>query len=218
MTEEEITLVLRDDFYRDSFGKVLLIIMGIFIAIILFVATSIYLYMNKPVPITFHVEDEFRILKPVALDQPYLLSPDLLQWVGNALANSFVYDFDHYNDQLKLASQYFTPDGWKIFLNQLNIYANYNTVQKNKMFITNKPTGAPFILRQGLLPGRRYAWWIQMPITISYAGYNISSTDSLTLQILVVRVSTLNNLMGVGIDNVIVAKTTRNQETNTIGS
>ena len=212
MAAEEIDVALRDDFYRDGFGKILISLASVSVAIILLIAASVYLYLTKPVPVTFLVDKEWRVQKPVALDQPYLLSADLLQWVSNALANSFVYDFDHYDEQLKSASRYFTADGWKVFLNQLNIYANYNNVQKNKIFVNSAPTGAPFILRQGLLPGRRYAWWIQIPLLISYAGYNQSSSDNVTLQVLVVRVPTLNNLMGVGIDNVIVAKTTRNQD------
>ena len=212
MAEEESVVTLRDDFYRDSFGKIVIVIFGICIAIILLIAISAYLYLSKPAPIIFAVEPEWRVTKPVKLDQPYLLKPNLLQWVSDAISKSFVYDFDHYNDQLKSASQYFTADGWKVFLNQLNIYANYNTVQKNKTFINSKPLGAPFILREGLLPGRIYGWWIQLPISISYSGYNQSSTDNLTLQVLVVRVPTLNNLMGVGIDNVIVTKSAGNQQ------
>jgi len=207
--DESITIALRDDFYRDSFGKVIFIIFGIILVILLFGAMILYLYLSKPNPVTFTVDNEWRVQKPVQLDQPYLIAPDLLQWVSDAVSKAFVYDFDHYNDQLKSASQYFTPDGWKIFLNQLNIYANYTTVQKNKMFINSVPTGAPTILQQGLFSGRRYAWWIQVPLDINYSGYNQSSTVSLVLQLLVVRVSTLNNLMGVGIDNVIVAKSTK---------
>lgn len=210
MAEEEWQVVeMRDDFYRDSFGKVIFIISSIFIAIALLIAISVYLYMNKPKPIVFSVREEWRIKAAVPLDQSYTSAPDLLQWVSDAIRKSLVYDFYHYNDQLKASSQYFTMDGWKVFLNQLNIYANYNTVLANKMFITAAPASAPYILQQGLLSGR-YSWWVQLPVNITYASNDRSSTRNLTLQILVVRVSTLNNLAGVGIDNVIVAKSTGN--------
>lgn len=211
MAEQELRVAeLRDDFYRDSFGKVILIIVSVCVAIVLLIALFIYLLLDKPPPVTFLVGSEWRVQPPVPLDQPYLLTSDLLQWVSDAIPRAFNYDFNHYNTQLNSATKYFTPDGWKVFLNQLNNYANYNNVQAYKLFVSGTPAGAPFILNQGLLSGR-YAWWIQMPITVNYAGYNPPPAKTLVLQVLVVRVSTLNNLMGVGIDNVIVAKSATEQ-------
>ena len=48
------------------------------------------------------------------------------------------------------------------FLEQVNVYANFNTIQSSKLFVNSEASGAPFfILSQGLLDGK-YAWWIQM--------------------------------------------------------
>lgn len=204
MAEEETLLSLRDDYYRDSIAKVIFLIGCMIAAIGILIAACLYLYFNKPAPIAFPVDKEWRIQPPVPLNQPYLSRPDLLQWVSDVVEKVFVIDFVNYNDQLQTAMPYFTTDGWKVFLNQLNIYANYNNVQAYKMFIKATPTGAPIVRQEGLLSGK-YAWWVQMPINLSYAGYEKAYKQPLTLQILVVRVSTLNNLAGVGIDNVIVS-------------
>ncbi len=206
MAEEELAKVeLRDAFYRDSIGKVILLIIAICIALILLAAMSAYLYTQRPPPVAFPVFEEYRVQPPVPLDQNYLRDPDLLQWVANVFINSFNFDYINYNDQVAAAQQYFTADGWKIFLNQLNIYANYNTVQANKLFVTGSPAGAPYKLKYGLLSGR-YAWWVQMPLQINYQGLKPPPNKLITLQILVVRVSTLNNLNGVAIDNIIVVQ------------
>lgn len=202
---ELVTVELRDSFYRDSYGKLMLIMTGMFIAIGILGATSFYLYMSEPKPIAFAVYKDWRVQADVPLDKPYLDQPVLLQWVSDTLRKVFTFDFIRYNDQLQDTTQYFTSDGWKVFLNQLNIYANYNDVTTKKMFVNSAPDGAPFIINQGVLTGR-YAWWIQAPIVINYAGPNHPVNKTLTLQVLVVRVPTLNNLMGVGIDNVIVAQ------------
>jgi hypothetical protein len=45
---------------------------------------------------------------------------------------------------------------------------------------------------------------VQMPITIKYAGAVPVPSKVITLQILVIRVPTLNNLDGVSIDNIMV--------------
>lgn len=214
MAEENRQLVvLEDQFYRDGFGRVIVLILSIMCAIVLMSGMAIYIHVTKPPPITFHVDEDWRIQPAVPLDQPYLSAPDMLQWVSNALPSVFQYDFNNYNQQLKQASQYFTADGWKVFLNQLNNHVNYNNVQTYKMFVSAKPDSAPFILNQGLILGR-YGWWVQMPLSIKYMGNNRSSTEVLTLQVLVVRVSTLNNLSGVGIDNVIVENSANKSPAN----
>jgi intracellular multiplication protein IcmL len=202
---EELQVVeLLNRFYRDSFGKILFIMAGFCSIIVILAGISIYLHFSKPAPLVFSVDDEWRVQAIIPLNQPYLSRPDLLQWVGDVLPKIFVYDFSHYNDQLKQASQYFTPRGWKVFLNQLNNYANYNTVLNGKVFVNAEPIGAPVLLSSGLLSGR-YAWWVQLPIKITYSGYKALPVQYLTLQVLVVRVPTLANLSGIGIDNVIVA-------------
>ena len=209
MAKEENTQIvtLHNDYYRDSFGKLLVIIGSLFVAIIFLIGVSLYLHYKKPAPTTFLASAEWRVQPPVPLTEPYLSIPEVLQWVSNVIPNAFAYDFANYNDQLKKNSIHFTAEGWKIFLNQLNIYVNYNNVQAYKLFVNSVPTSAPYIINQGLLSGR-YAWWIQMPINIDFVGYDRNFKQSLILQILVVRVSTLNNLNGIGIENVIVTKST----------
>lgn len=214
MAGEELNVVeLEDNFYRDSIGKVILIITSICAIIIILILLSLYFYLDKPAPITFSVYDEMRVQPAVPLDKPYLSTPDLLQWVADVVPKSFILDFNFYNDQLTTISKNFTPNGWKAFLNQLNIYANYNNVQAYKLFVTSTPSAAPSILREGVISeSGKYGWLVQMPIAINYAGLKPPANVNVTLQVLVVRVPTLNNLIGVGIDNVIQAPPTTGNE------
>lgn len=206
MAEKETVIAgLSNDYYRDSFGKLMLIMVSMIIAIMLLLATSLYLYFSAPPPQSIPVYSDWRVQPDIALDQSHLETPELLQWVSDSMRNVFRFDFLHYNDQLKSASMHFTDDGWRIFLDQLNNYANYNDVQTKKQFINSAPDGAPFITQQGLYLGR-YVWWVQVPIILSYVGADGSTSKKLSLQVLVVRVPTTNNLNGVGIDNIIVAQ------------
>lgn len=207
MAEEDLhTIEIRSTFYRDEFSRVVLIVVGLALAILMLIIFSFYLHTDKPPPKIFAVGDEMRVQAPVPLDKPYLSTPEVLQWVADIVPKAFTYDFNRYNDQLKAYQQYFTSDGWQIFLNQLNIYANYNNVQAYKLFVNGVVDGAPFVLRQGVIQDSgRYGWWVQIPVNITYDGYQPPATKRLTLQVLVVRVPTLNNLMGVGINNIILA-------------
>ena len=54
MAGEELQVIrLRNDFYRDGFKKMMFALSILLTAVILLIATSIYLFVNKPQPITF---------------------------------------------------------------------------------------------------------------------------------------------------------------------
>lgn len=198
--EESQVICLRRDFNRDGFRKILFILGVFIVVIILLTATSIYLLLDKPAPVKFSTDNEWRIVKPVPVEQPYLAQSDLIQWVSSALPGLFNYDFINYKDELQKNEHYFTENGWKKFLALLNGYAAYTKVANAKLFINGSAEGAPFILNQGLLEGR-YSWWVQMPVNINYSG---GYSQALDLQVLVVRVSTLDNLYGVAIENILI--------------
>lgn len=204
MAEVEQVVELKDDFYKDQFGKIITITISLCVAIGLLIALIIYLYVSKPAPMYFPVDEDWRVQPTIPVDKPYISTPDLLQWVSEVIPKSFSLDFVNYNNQISDMSKYFTPDGYKVFLNQLSIYASYNNVQDNKQFISGSLEGAPTVINQGLLSGK-YGWWVQVPVSIEYTGIKNVPSKDLTLQILIVRVPTLSNLVGVGIDNVIVS-------------
>lgn len=206
MAEEGMDVVrLEDNYYRDSFGKVVFVIICIFLSIFFLAGISIYIFMNQPPPTTFRVAEEWRVVAPVPVQQPYLAEPDMLQWVSEVVPSLFNVDFAYMSGQVADVKKYFTDNGYQIYLNQLNNYADSKVVEANKLFVRGTPTRAPIILNQGVLSGR-YAWWVQIPVNISYAGAVETPDVRLTLQVLIVRTDTTNNLTGILIDNVIVEK------------
>lgn len=218
MAEEELQIIrLRNDFYRDGFRKVIFALCVMGVAIGLLIATSLYLYLEKPAPIKFATDAEWRVLPPVPLDRPYLQTPDLLQWVSNVLPGLFTYNFLNYTVRYKNNAEYFTANGWKKIQDILNTFVAYNVVQNSKLFVNGSAGGAPFILNQGLLSGK-YGWWVQMPINVSYSSLEGGTTLSLVLQALVIRMSTLDNLYGVAIDNIIVVSNNKQSVEGQVGA
>ena len=198
-SQEEFQVVqLRTDFYRDGFRKILFAL-GIAVGVtVLLLSTVIYLLLDTPAPVNFSTDNEWRIVKPVPMDQPYLSTPDLIQWVS-VLPTLFNYDFVNYKSELQDNAQYFTDNGWKKFLDLLNSYIPYATIVSSKLFVNGTADGAPYVINEGLL-AKKYSWWVQMLININYSG---GYTQPLNLQVLIVRVPTLNNLYGVAIENII---------------
>ncbi|OGT59803.1 MAG: hypothetical protein A3E85_02065 [Gammaproteobacteria bacterium RIFCSPHIGHO2_12_FULL_45_12] len=195
---------IQNHFYRDGFGRVLGIGAGLLVALGVLLSLSVYLYVSRPPPVVFAVEKDWRVQPLVPLNQPYLTEADMLQWVSEVIPKAFTYDFKNYNQTLTQQKPYFTADGWEVFLNQLNIYVNYTTVQTDRLFTTAAPSRAPTVLQKGLLGDGRYYWVVELPVDISYIGQKITRVRTLMLKLVVVRVPTLSNLVGVGVDNVIV--------------
>lgn len=208
MEEKSEIVRLKDDFYRDGFYKVLFALITICSAIGLLAVLSFYLYQEQPPPVFFATDNEWRILPDVPVNQPYLNTPDLVQWVSTVIPAAFHFDFVNYTTQMNNLQRYFTPEGWKKYNDQIAPFVNQTVLQNGKLFVNGSAFGAPFILNQGMLQGR-YGWWIQMPIAVEYATFERSTTQNISVQVLVVRIPTLNNLDGVAIDNfIILAKNT----------
>lgn len=204
--DKVITVELQDAFYRDSLNKLVLIIISFcFATFILFLLLAL-LVLQKPAPVVFRVSEDWLVQPPVPLDKPYLSTPDLLQWANDAVQQLFVLDFNNYDTQVQQLRQYFTQTGWKIYLNQLNNYANYNNVQTNKLFVTIQLQGAPIVLNQGLLPDQYWGWWVQVPVMLRYTGTVSMPSKQVKLQVLIIRVPTQDNLNGVAIDNIMVSQ------------
>lgn len=214
MAGEELHMVrLKDEFYQDGFLKILIALVMVFAGVMSLSALSLYLHFSKPEPVYFATDNEWRVLSPVPLGQPYLTKEDLLQWVSTVFPIAFSYDFLNYKSQQAHAKPYFTANGWQNLAGQLNNYrADYNSLQNEKAFVNAVLTGAPFILSQGVLPGGKYAWRVQIPMSLNYSR---GVTHNLAVIALIVRVPTLNDLNGVGIDDMNITETQGNQvETN----
>ncbi len=194
----------RDDYYRDGFRKVLLSLGMTVAAIGLLVVLSLYFFLHQVLPISFSVNEDFRVQSEVPLDRPYLQVADLIQWVSQALPSAFDMDFINYETEQKAAAPLFTPAGWNKYLDLTNTYMNAEEITNSKIFVQVTPSGAPVILNQGVVEGK-YGWWVQIPLDVRYSGVDGNIRNKkFVVQVLVVRIPTLNNLDGVAIENLIV--------------
>lgn len=210
MAEEELQVVrLQTEFYRDGFLKVIITLIMVLIAIGSLVALSAYLYLSKPKPVYFATDNEMRVMAPVPLDKPYLSDADLLQWVAHAMPIAFTYDFLNYQHEQQDVVQYFTPKGLQNLQGQLNNYhIDFNSLRTARLFVNARLAAAPIILNQGILPEGKYAWKVQISMNVSYSS---GVERSLVIVALVVRIPTLDNLYGVGIDDMTITEAQGNQ-------
>jgi hypothetical protein len=211
MAAEEMDVVrLRSEFTRDGFYKVFIALVMMVAAIILLVAVSFSLYVEKPTPVTFETDADWRVFPPVPVNQAYVSSADLLQWVSTVLPQSFSFDFVGYKNEMNDLPQYYTQNGFKKLTDLLNTYANEQTIQDSRLFIQARPSSAPSVFNQGLINqgelSGSYGWWVQMPVVMHYSSPNKIYDTPLAIQVLVVRIPTLNDLTGIAIEDITVSK------------
>jgi len=205
MTEDALTVVsLRNEFYRDSYRKVMGILL---ISILLNMALGMLLYYmvtHPPAPKYFATSISGRITPIYALNEPNQSDPSVLQWATQAAIASFTYNFVDYRRELQAASEFFTAEGWQNFIQALGASNNLDAVKAKKLIASAVVTGAPTIMAKGLLNGR-YSWRIQMPILVTYQSASQFAQNTYVVTLLIQRISTLNSPQGIGISQIVVS-------------
>lgn len=205
MADDAVELVrLRNDFYRDNHHKVMMALLVAIATVILLCGVLIYVVTHPPAPKYFATSIDGRIIPLVPLSEPNMPTSALLLWGNQAATAAFTYDFVNYRQALQAASDYFTPEGWRDFLNALTGSNNLNAVITKKLVVSATATGAPVVLQQGLLNGT-YAWRVQLPMVVTYQSASQVAQQNVMVTMLVMRISTLNSSRGVGIAQFIVS-------------
>lgn len=204
-TESGMVVVgLRNNFYRDSYRKVMSTLLFALIIIAALVTALVYVITHPPEPKYFATTIQGRITPLVPLSQPNTSPSALLQWANTAAIAAYSYNFVNYRQELQAASEFFTPDGWQEFLGAIKETRNLEAVIEKKLIVSAVATGAPIILQEGLL-NDVYTWRVQMPMLITYQSASQYSQQAVTVTMLITRVSTLYNARGIGIAQFIVS-------------
>lgn len=203
MSEALTTVMLRNEFYRDSYRRVLwALLLSLFVNIGLGILLF-YMITHPPQPKYFATSINGRITPLVPLNEPNQSDSAILQWANQAAIAAFTYNFVNYREELQAASEFFTPAGWRDFLEALKATNNLEAVRAKKLVVSAVATRAPIVLQKGILSGR-YAWRVQMPILVTYQSASEFSKESDVVTMLITRISTLNSPRGIGIEQFVV--------------
>ena len=208
MAEDAVKLITqRNEIYRDSYHRVVMVLLISIIVNIALASTLTYLLMNPPAPKYFATSINGRITPLYPLDKPNQSDSAVLQWANQAAIASYSYNFVNYRQELQAASEFFTTAGWRQFLSALDSSGNLDAVKAKKLVVSAVATRAPVILEKGLLRGR-YAWRVQMPILVTFQSASEFTQESYVVTMLISRISSLNSPRGIGIAQFIVGSAT----------
>lgn len=205
MSEDALTkVIMRNAFYRDGQHKLIVVFLLSVVVNIALTVLLIYMVTHPPTPKYFATSSNGRITPLVPLNQPNTSDNAVIQWSSVATMAAYSYNFVNYRSELEAASGFFTGAGWDQFMEALQSSNNLDAVKAKKLVVSAVVTGAPIILKKGMLSDR-YAWRIQMPLLVTYQSASEFTQQNLNVTLLVTRVDTLNSPSGIGIAQFISA-------------
>lgn len=194
--------VVRNESYKTGFRNLTLIVILQSIAITaLVVAVLSFMYLYKPQDRFFATDPNGNQIPMVALNQPNMTQAALLAWVSQAATEIMTFGFHDYREKLGFSTRHFTVKGKESFRKALEQIKIIQNIEKNQQIITATPRGLPIITQEGpVKKNEGYFWHIQLPLIITYQSGTKSRNDLLRVDMIVVRVPTQENPMGIGID------------------
>jgi len=164
--------------------------------LILFFVYIMYLFPLSPKFFSTSFNGSAQELTPIY--EPNTSDISIIKWASLATVAAYSFDFVNYDNQLSDASQYFTPNAWDAFYNALDSSNNLNQVISKKLIVNAVVMQPPVILAKGTLNGL-FSWRIQIPLLVTYQSAQGFVSNSLIIDLLVTRFSTLKSIKGIGI-------------------
>lgn len=132
------------------------------------------------------------------LTQPYIHQATLLTWANEAAVAAYTFNFVNYDTQFQSISNYFTPEGWKAFHDQLTQSYIFKFMKDKKLIITAVTSKAPIILKQGVVNGH-YSWRVQMPLLVIYQSATEWMHETLMVTMVIERTAPYEGIKGIGV-------------------
>lgn len=193
------TVVTRNLYYRDGYRNLIKIAILQGMAIVaLIVALALTIAVSRPQDRFFATTSDGRLIRMVALNEPNMNDAALVSWSARAASDVMTFGFHDYQRRLQEASSYFTRRGWQSFTEALQRSRIMEGVTQAQRVVTAAPKSAPVIIQQGLVDGI-YRWIVELPLVVTYQSGTAQQSDTINVQLVIVRVSTLDSPSGVGI-------------------
>ena len=200
-----LELVIERNSYYKSGSKSLKVSLLALVVIDMILLFGVVAEVFQPVkPLYFTATSNGKILRQYPVSEPVVSDSYVLQWTADKVRLSFSQDYIHWRSQLSKASESFTPYGWKYFISEMKSSNNLNTLVSNSMVSNAVITGAPEIIRKGMINGH-YAWNIKVPLLVTYKNANKSIPLSMDVNILVERMPVENYPDRIAINNFMPA-------------
>lgn len=154
----------------------------------------------QPIYQYFALNTEHKTMPLVALDMPNMTDAAVISWSTVAITEVMTMGFGDYESHLKAQRFRFTPEGWESFARAFDRQKIGDSFKEHQLVLTTVPSNTPVIVGQGVNPENIYQWYVEMPVVMSFAtNNNVSRRSNSVITLTIVRVSTQQSPMGIGI-------------------
>lgn len=137
------------------------------------------------------------------ISQPNHSDDFILEFSHIAVLSSYTYSFVDPDKDLKLASLFYTLEGWKKFKDHSE--HDIAILMKKKLVNSVVATKLPTITTKGIANGRYY-WEIQIPILITRQSATEITKKNIVIKLTVTRVNLNENPVGIAITRFAVSE------------
>lgn len=198
---------LRYEWYRDGFRLTLglLVLLGLLLAVSM--ALNVFLFSYRPAPRYFIQTANGDLVGVEPLNQPSFSDERVSEWATKALLAANNWNFANYREELQEACNgYFTPSGCQEYRDALIRIGNLESVKTKRLTVKAVVTKPPIFLNK-VLQGQtqRFTWHLQTELVVSYLGSSEQTTQSLLVDLVVVRRPVTETEQGLGIERYIAS-------------
>ncbi len=202
-------VITRNVYYKDGYRNLqrIAIIEGVAI-VVLVLALLFAVFVMRPEQAYFATTADGRIVPLVPLSAPYVDNSRVIQWGAQAVTETMTFGFHDYQARLNQALQEnFTMAGRQSFYDALNRSGLLEGVRTRRQVLSAATPQTPIIIEEGV-DGQTgwYRWVLRFPLNLTIESGTKVDTLRYTVSAVIVRVSTLENEDGLGIQQIIMAR------------
>lgn len=196
------TSLARDALSREKYLFLVRVTMFISVALVVSCLVNVYLGI-RPTQFRYFATDPSGGIREIqALDRPIQSQELVLNWTTQAITKAYSMNFANYAQQLKDLQINFNDAGWQGYQDALKQSDFIQKMLSNQYSTTAVPKSAPIVAKQGLLNGV-FAWRLQLPLTVTYKSASVSTSQDITVDVVVVRRPETENPSGLAIAQII---------------
>ncbi len=152
----------------------------------------------------YFAADNGRFVPLVPQSEPYRKTADVIQYARDNVTRSFTMDFLNWRQQLEDVRSGYTREGFKSFLDALQVSGVLQTVKEKRMNMSIS-AGTGVLTKEGT-EGGVYQWIVELPIEVRLEGQatRLPAQRFLTT-VRIERIPTLDSVEGIGIGQLITA-------------
>lgn len=196
------TALSRDALARERYEFLLRTIYALIAALALSVAANVYLG-TRPVEYRYFTTDPQGAIREItALNRPIQSVDEVLNWTTQVVTKAHSLSFANYAQQLADIRPSFTDAGWRGYEQAMQRVDFIGRLATGQYVTTAVPRSAPVVVAQGLVDGV-YAWRLQIPILVTFESASSRTSQSIDVEVTVVRRPETENPRGLGIAQIV---------------